>query len=194
MENPIPKRWAGAWGILGPSIAFFFIALSIQLNPWFSWPDNALSDLGAIGESYNYVYNLGMVLSGIGGALFSTGLPRLTNNKIGLAGTAVFGAGMLSLALVGVFPSGTSPHVTVSLAFFGLATLGITIVGVDQLFDENTGPWGAFSMSIVVLGVASVVLIETIPYGLGAAIPEMIGAVAISEFSICFGARLIKGG
>ena len=48
---------AGMCGILGPIIAFGSIATSVLLHPWFSWADNALSDLGAIGTSYNRVFN-----------------------------------------------------------------------------------------------------------------------------------------
>ena len=191
MENPISKKLAGTSGVLGPVIAIIFIAISISLNPWFSWPDNALSDLGAIGESYNLIYNFGLIVSGIAGILLTGRLPSITNKKIGWIGTVVFGAGMFSLILIGVFPSGTSPHVTVSWAFFLLAAIGIIIIGIDQLWNSRSRPWGVFCLSIVFLAITSVILIDTIPYDLGAAIPEAIGAISISEFSISFGGRLL---
>ena len=187
----IPARTAGMCGILGPLIAFGAIAASIHLHPWFSWADNALSDLGALGTSYNTIFNLGLVASGIAGLIFTLGLPRLVSRRAGLVGVAVFGFGMISLILIGVFPSGTSPHGLVSVAFYGLSLLGLVILGVDQLRGRSERAWGAFILSILALALAAVKFLSIIPYDLGAAIPEIIGAIAILEFSLVFGARLL---
>lgn len=177
--------------MMGPIIALAFIAVSISLNPWFTWADNALSDLGAIGESYNIIFNLGLILSGIAGVLFVLHLPKLTNGKMGTAGVITIGAGMISLILIGVFPSGTAPHWSVSIGFYGLSAFGMSLIGIDQVRRGPTRPWGILLLSILFLAIASIGLISTIPYELGAAIPEVIGAIAISEFSIAFGARLL---
>ncbi|MEA1904667.1 MAG: DUF998 domain-containing protein [Candidatus Hadarchaeota archaeon] len=187
----ISARTAGLCGILGPLIAFGAIATSIHLHPWFSWADNALSDLGATGTSYNMVFNLGLIAAGIAGLVFMLGLPRLVSRRAGLAGVIILGAGMISLILIGVFPSGTSPHGPVSVSFYALSLVGLVVLGVDQLRERSERAWGAFILSIVGLALAAIGFCNTIPYELGAAIPEIIGAIAILEFSVVFGARLL---
>lgn len=187
----ISARTAGLCGILGPLIALGAIAAAIHLHPWFSWADNALSDLGATGTSYNVVFNLGLIAAGIAGLVFTLGLPKLVSRRAGLAGAAIFGAGMISLILIGAFPSGMSPHGTVSVAFYVLSLVGLVVLGADQLREHSDRAWGAFILSITGLALAAIGFCNTIPYDLGAAIPEIIGAIAILEFSVVFGARLL---
>lgn len=187
----VSARTAGLCGILGPAIAFGSIAASIHLHPWFSWADNALSDLGATGTSHNMVFNLGLIAAGIAGLVFTLELPRLVSRRAGLAGVTILGAGMISLILIGAFPSGTSPHRAVSVTFYALCLVGLVVLGFDQLRERSDRAWGAFILSTVGLALAAIGLCTTIPYELGAAIPEIIGAIAILEFSIVFGARLL---
>lgn len=185
----VSERLSGICGILVPLVALIFIGYCIAIHPWFSFPDNALSDLGAVGTSYNFVYNLGMITTGVIGLIFIAGIGGLVG-RVGLIGAAIFSLGLVSLILVGVFPGGTGPHVSVSIAFFALCALGTFVIGVDQICDRSNRAWGVFLIGIVALGLVSVMLCGTIPH-LGAAIPETIGAFAFSEFSIAFGARLL---
>lgn len=187
----VSRKVAGLCGIISPIIAASFIAISILLHPWFSWADNALSDLGALGVQYNFIFNLGLVLSGLAGHLFAWGLPALMDRKVGLGGDVLFGFGTVLLVLTGVFPEGTSPHKTVSVAFYGLSAIAVLTIGIDQLRDKSEREWGIYLLSVIGLALVGLVLITTIPYKLGAAIPEVIGAVVISEFSMVFGARLL---
>lgn len=123
--------------------------------------------------------------------MFTLGLPRLVSGRTGLVGAAILGTGMISLILIGTFPSGTSPHGTVSVGFYALSLVGLMVLGMDQLRERSERAWGAFILSILGLALAAVWFLSTIPYNLGAAIPEIIGAIAISEFSIVFGTRLL---
>ncbi|NIQ04330.1 MAG: DUF998 domain-containing protein [Candidatus Korarchaeota archaeon] len=191
ITEKITTKQSGLCGVLTPAVAFFFISVSILLHPWFQWADNALSDLGALGTSYNLLYNVGMVTTGILGLLFTVNLPQLMNGKIGNTGVLIFTLGLVSLILVGIFPSGTAPHVTVSLTFFALCAVGLTIIGIDQLKPPQW-VWGAFVLSLVITGLLAVCLVNAIPYDLGAAIPEAIGALTFSEFSMTFGIRLFQ--
>lgn len=191
ITGKISRKKSGLCGILTPVVALFFISVSILLHPWFRWADNALSDLGALDTSHSLLYNMGMVTTGIMGLLFTVNLPQLMNGKVGKAGVLIFAFGLVSLILVGVFPSGTAPHVTVSWAFFILCAVGLPIIGVDQLTSSQWA-WGAFVLSLVITGLLAVSLVNTIPYEIGAAIPEAIGALTFSEFSITFGIRLFQ--
>lgn len=192
MTDLIPLRVSGYFGFLGPLIAVIAIIASILIHPWFEWADNALSDLGAIGTSYNIIFNLGLVLSGVSGFIFSLGIPEIVEEWLGRLGACVLVAAMFTLCLIGIFPSGTSPHMLVSISFFALFALAIFLIGIDQFLEEHTRPWGIFCISILILALTSLGLISRIPYDLGAAIPEVIGITVIAEFSIAFGYRLVS--
>ena len=52
-------------GILGLSIVYTCLAVSIALSPWFSWLRNALSDLDhSVKSNVVTIFNLGLVLGG----------------------------------------------------------------------------------------------------------------------------------
>jgi|Deesub1362A_J573_1020465.scaffolds.fasta_scaffold00018_213 hypothetical membrane protein len=187
-----PIKTSGACGILAPFIALSSISLSIYLHPWFRWADNALSDLGAIGVPYNFIFNLGLILTGILGVIFTFGLATLISRKMWILGVGFFGAGMVSLAFIGVFPEGIFLHKHVSIAFYLLSLIGMILMGADLLRVRSERVWGLFVLSIVILALTAITLLTTIPYPLGVAIPEIIGAIAFCEFSIGFGARLIE--
>lgn len=188
----VSDRVAGACGILAPPIAFAAIVSSILIHPWFRWADNALSDLGALKTPYNFVFNSGLIAAGLLFLIFLSGFRRQVNRWLGRVGIIFWYASAISLILIGIFPSGTSPHQTVSEAFYGLGFLAFLTLGIDQLRERSERVFGALVLSVMVLALVSVVLLMTIPYNLGAAIPEIIGAVAFSEFSIIFGAKLLR--
>jgi hypothetical membrane protein len=190
VEELIPEEIAGACGLVSPFIAYGFIIIAILIHPWFSWADNALSDLGAVNTTYNSIFNLGLIIAGVLGFIFMMGTIRLADEIIGKIGITIFGAGMVSLILIGVFPSGTSPHYVVSLLFFGLTATGLVMFSIDQLWDLTEPVWGSIVLSSVILSGISVWLVYTIPYDLGAAIPEFIGTIPTMHFAIVFGARL----
>ncbi len=182
----------GLFGILSPIIAFLFISISILVHPWFSFADNALSELGAVNTPYNIIFNFGLVLAGSTGLIFTLGLSKLLQSRLENIGGLLFGGGTFFLIMIGVFPMGTSPHFIVSVIFYTLCTLGMIIIGTGKILRKSERIWGIFTLSIVILGLISVVLLTTIPYDLGAAIPEIIGAIVFAEFSIIFGARLAE--
>lgn len=205
MLERISSRTAGLCGILGPIVSIIFIGAAISIHPWFSFADNALSDLGAIGTSNNYVFNIGLILTGIFALIFTLGLIQFLDRKLGRIGAVIFGAGNVSLILIGFFPEGMALHYPVSIGFFALAALGIFIEGIDQLRKDSTRPWGILIICILFLAGASIVLTSTIPYdftqglvhepsasiSFPIAISEMIGSIVYGEFTIVFGARML---
>ncbi|MFW6040600.1 MAG: DUF998 domain-containing protein [Thermoplasmatota archaeon] len=191
IEELIPEEVAGACGMVSPLIAYIFIGASILIHrSWFTWADNALSDLGAVGTPYNQVFNVGLILSGVLGLIFMLGALRIAEEKLGKLGIGIFGAGLVALILIGIFPSGTSPHYIVSILFFGLTAAGLLIFGIDQMWDFNEPVWGILVLTSIILPGIAVYLVYTIPYDLGAAIPEFIGSIPAVQFSLVFGAGL----
>lgn len=189
----ISARVAGICGILAPIVAWVFITISILINPWFRWADNALSDLGTVGRPYNFVYNSGLIIAGALFLVFLSGLSRQMTRKPSRIGIIFWYLCGISLILVGVFPDGDpfDIHVPVSLSFFVCGALAYGILGFDFLFERSERVFGVLMLSIIGLSVLVYLLLMTIPME-GVAIHEAVYAIAFSEFSIIFGARLLK--
>ena len=190
----VPRRIAGICGILGPIIAISAVLISVYLHPGFSWTDDYLSDLGELGTSYNFVFNLGLIAAGIALLLFVLGLPELVKRGMGQVGVVLIAVSMLSLVGIGAFPLGTSPHAAVSVTFFALPLIAFLLIGVDLVREPSERKWGAISL------LAGVGLISLLPELLAAflgvigmaAIFEAAGAMVVFVWGIIFGVRLLQ--
>ncbi len=192
IEDLVPEEFAGICGIAAPFIAYIFIGIAVLINPWFRWADHALSDLGASGIAYNNVFNFGIMVAGMAGLIFTLGIFRYAEGKAGGVGTLLFLFAMVCLILVGIFPMGTDPHYYVSVLFFVLSAIGLLMIGVDQLWGLAEPIWGVFILSALGLTLLNVALLYyTIPYELGAAIPEFVGTIPIMLFTLVWGTRLL---
>lgn len=109
----------GRWALLGlaaPVFLCFFTGLSIILSPWFSWNENALSDLGNPASSAAWVvFNLGLGISGmlllIYSIMFLKSQARKTSYALALTS--------ILLTLVGIFNESYSQlHTVVSALMF----------------------------------------------------------------------------
>ncbi|TRO54045.1 DUF998 domain-containing protein [Candidatus Bathyarchaeota archaeon] len=58
-------RAYSVFGIIGSLLLYFSILISLILSPWFSWENNALSDLGhSVTSDAAAIFNMGLLLSG----------------------------------------------------------------------------------------------------------------------------------
>ncbi len=189
IDDIVPDEIGGICGIASPIAAYVIIFISILVHPDFSWASNELSYLGAVDTSYNNIFNFGLMISSILGILFTLAIIQFADSNIGYVGVGGYGAGMVCLLLIGIFPSGTAPHYPISILFFSLSLVGLTIFGVDQ-FIEMEYLWSAFIWSSVGLSALLAAIIYTTNLDLGLAILEFIGTIPIIQFSIVFGTRL----
>lgn len=192
MEELFSQKKAGICGILGPVVIFLFIAVSIFLHPWFNFSSYALSDLGALGKSYFMVFGLGMIFSGVLFLVFSFGLEDLTNTKIGSVGSKIFLLGAFSMIFVGVFPKGSTIHTYVTIVMGISYFFGLIFIGIDQFMEESTKSWGVFIFSTLFLTIAGAVFVLPIPSVIDYAIPETLGILLLSNFSIVFSLRILN--
>ncbi len=163
-------------GVLSPITAFMSIGLAILTHPWFSFQNNAISDLGRVGLEGNYILNCGFIVSGLLGLLFAYGLVKSQKRRLGKIGGVVFGLGIFSLFLIGTFPEGTAPHFYVSLGFFLLSSFGMLLKGIDELRENRI--FGIFTIALFSLGwLLAIIAIRSFR---GVAIAELIGAIAVS--------------
>jgi len=189
----ISKKVSGMSGILFPIIATIFIFISILLNrDWFSFSENALSDLGALSTPYNFVFNLGLIVSGIIAIIFALGLKKISNDDIfGKIGTTSFILGMIFLTSLGFLPTGLPLHTEAAISFFVLTVLGIIFIGVSEIRSEESRIYGVYIFSIIILLLSSIALIANVPHDIGVAIPEAIASVGIAEFTITYSLRML---
>jgi len=106
-------------GIVAGLVYWLFVAWSISRNRWFSFFQNALSDLGDPAKaSAPWIYNYGLIVGSAFLLLFSFYLIAASNNRLQTIGGAYISISAIFMALIGVFHEGTGPHVFVSVYFF----------------------------------------------------------------------------
>lgn len=174
--------------MVNPALTFTFILSAIYLSPWFSWRENALSDLGVNGVAA-MIFNGGLIFSGLLTLIFTFGLRETlrdrTSSRISVV-TLMFTSVVLSA--IGVFPETVKPwHLYFSVAFFVLLPISLLTIGVTAVLQPSKRRTGLFT---VLLGFASV--IPWIFPWRGAAIPETLTALVASVWLFIVGFRLLK--
>ncbi len=164
-------------GFLAPLVAFSGIGASAYINrSWWQITENAISDLGRVGLPNNWVLNVSLITTAALAIYYATELFTLLRNDVEKAGIAIFVLGLVFLALIGLFPEGTSPHYTVSWGFFIFASFGYLIAGVG-FWMEGHRDIGMLTVSLFVVEVAVAKwALDAFP---GVAIAECVGALAI---------------
>jgi hypothetical membrane protein len=181
------------FGIAAVVVSYFLIGLSIVMSPWFSWTNNALSDLGntaknALGPAL--VFDIGLTSGGLLALTFI--MLHLKDARyhwkylvwgIPLAFSSVF------LTLIGIFnESFGSIHLIVSVGFFFMTT--ITLLAYSYISYPLGAPRiGAIAL---ILGVfCAIVWIARFPWQ-GVAIQETVTSVASAIFVMLIARRVIK--
>jgi hypothetical membrane protein len=148
--------------LLGPLaliMAWATIIVSITVNPWFNLYKNALSDLGAVGLGTNYIFNTGLILTGIVFAIYAGFLERVSRNRVSAMASGIAILSAAHLIMIAVFPSGTEPHKFVSLEFFLLAAATIFFMSISFYVDGKKF-YGTSSMIIFLVGILGSALID----------------------------------
>jgi hypothetical membrane protein len=186
-SKPTFLRVAGLCGVIGPLVALSSIALAVERSAWFIWTGNALSDLGARGNSTT-IFNMGLIVGGILIAVFALGLwQSLKGRALGNAGALAFLLTAAALCSVGIFPETAGDiHSYVSVAFFVMLVVSLWLVGAAlvQLSEMGLG------LVMIIAGVVAAA-VWALPWP-AEAIPELIAALAASACSITLGVRLFK--
>lgn len=145
-------------GLIAAAMAWATISLSISRNPWFSLYRHALSDLGGPGAIDPWVYNVGLIATGVVASTYAIYLASAATEKFTVyASSFIFIAGIF-LALIGVFPSSTRPHVFVSTWFFVQMWMAVLASAIGS-FAKRELAFGAFLLGISFLGPAGALTI-----------------------------------
>jgi hypothetical membrane protein len=167
------KYWS-LFGVAGPLAAYVFIGVSIASAPWFSWWNNALSDLGyALRHESAPYFNFGLLLAGLLIVIYVITVFRKYAKYTSLF--LLFTA--FSLQLVAVFDEVYGQlHGTVSVIFFVFLILSCLVYAV-----EKRSILGALSF---IIGLGTWVFYWGKIYQAGVAVPEIISATAAMSWVI----------
>lgn len=141
-----PLRLAGVAGAILAWVAIYF---AINHNPWFVFTEHAFSDLGGPIAEDAEIFNNGLIVLGGLFILYALTLIWDANNKVETVGGAFALMAGIFLALIGVYPSGTSPHTFVSIWFFVQADVAITVWGIGILLSG----WDVFGLVFTCIGI-----------------------------------------
>lgn len=193
MQEPKDLNWLGICGILTPIIAFSFILSAIASFSQFNWFDNALSDLGVVSGITMWLFNAGLIVSGVLALAFGIGLfGFLGKSAVSRVGCSVFVLSCLSLIAIGVFPESTGQtHLVVSVMFFALLPLSLLIIFVSLGLQRKIKA-AAFTFVLSFAAALPWALEFTVHYASGVAIPETVSALTGSAWIITMGIWMIK--
>ena len=107
-------------------------------NPWFSFRRRALSDLGdARSATDPWMYNTGLIVVAAVLRIYSLYIAYESKRKLVVFSSALLFTAGIFLALVGVFPSGTRPHVFVSTWLFIQVWLSSIPLLIDSIASRK---------------------------------------------------------
>ena len=176
MMNLKILRLTGFFGIAAPLFGLLIIASSIWLAPWFSWTNNALSDLGAEGVE-SVIFNGGLAMTAALMMMFSAGLLEMTKGDImGQIGGGLHLAASLLLLGIGLANINVEPyHFYVSVGFFVTLPLSALFIGYF-CYRKKMRFYTLLALGTAVLAV----VIWLLPWG-AVAIPE---ALSVSFMAV----------
>ena len=186
-----PRRLLCLSGPAAMLLAWTVIGVSWSLNPWFRFTRDAFSDLGGEEACCSWLYNYGLIATGLLLMAYGACLYISAHSKLGAAGAShLFLAGVF-LALIGVFPAGTRPHTFVSSWFFLQTYAAYTVLGI-ALWGE--GSWvgkPVVALSLMALPVA--VLVELVVGWPSAAVLEAYGIAVIDAYTALTAIHVLGG-
>jgi len=174
------KYWS-LFGVAGSLVAYVFIGVSIASAPWFSWWNNALSDLGYALRSESAPYfNFGLLLTGLLIVVYTVTVfwKYAKYTSLFLFATA------FALQIVAVFDEVYGHlHGTVSVIFFVFMILSCLVYAV-----EKRSVFGALSF---IIGLGTWILYWGKIYQAGIAVPEIISATAAMSLVILSAVQIL---
>lgn len=183
-------------GIAAVVIPYALIATSIALSPWFSWFNNALSDLGNTSNSLNissgtaYFFDCGLILAGVFAAIFSVLLLRDEHYswKFVIWGIPLL-LGSIDLAMIGIFNESFGViHLVVSVIFFFLTA--VTLL----LYSYVSFPMGKPKTGAIALGLGvfcAMIWVARFPWQ-GVAIQETVTSLSTSAIVLLVAVQKLR--
>ncbi len=180
------SRIAGICGLLTPTITLTLIFISIKMSPWFSWHDNALSDMG-ISPTFN-LFNPALLIGGGLHLIFVFGGLRSTlgTSRLAHAGFWLMVVGAIALPLISIITEDYGrTHYYVAATYFIATPLGYILIG-GAWYRCNDRLSGLLSIAA---GVAALLAITLVPHK-RIAVPEILAATLMGVWTFAVGLKL----
>ena len=145
-------------GIAALIVAWGAIVIAIIINPWWNIMEGNLSQLGSSKVIHSYIYNWGLILSGILFAIFANSLIDSTKSRLGAFSAGIYFIASVHLMLVAIFAS-SDPHGFASGEFFLLTSVSIFFFGL-VLVSDGFKKHGYLSILYFVLALVGSALID----------------------------------
>lgn len=180
-------RLAGLLGVLAPIITLTLIFVSIAWSPWFSWHDNALSDMGV--SATPNPFNSALLIGGLLYFVFVIGFLRWhgLRSRLAKVAAAALIAGAIGLFLVGIFTEGAGRiHYYVAATYFLATPAAYVLFGVDGLRrgEKLSG------LLTIAAGITACLMIAAVPHK-RIAVPEILAAVIIGAWTFSIGLKML---
>jgi len=177
------ERMCSLLGFIGPLTAYVFVGISIASAPWFSWWENALSDLGhATRSDVAPYFNFGLALAGLLVLIYSVTVFRRHAKYSSL----FLAASAFSLQLIAVFDEVYgSLHFAVSVLFF----VSIGIASAAYAIERRS----LLAAIAVVVGLASWTSYWAGIYEAGIAVPEVVSFTPVASWVVWSAWKIYRG-
>jgi hypothetical membrane protein len=180
-------RIGGICGSLAPVVTLTLIFISIRLSSWFSWHDNALSDLGV--SATPNPFNAALLIGGalqlvfvIFGLRSMVGPGRLA--RVGLWAVSI---GAIALPMIGIITEDYGrTHYYVAATYFVGTPLSYGLLG-SSMIRHGDRIAGILSISA---GIAAIVAITLVPHK-RIAVPEILAATIMGAWTFAMGVKLL---
>ncbi|MFX1265844.1 MAG: DUF998 domain-containing protein, partial [Promethearchaeota archaeon] len=150
------------FGIISPLVTYFSIGISIWFSPWFSWHQNALSDLGhSVKSEVAPIFNLGLLLSGFLIVVYAVTVYRKHAKYTSIC--LVASASILQLVATFDEVYGLLHNMVATLFF-----LSIWVTSVVNAVEKRSPP----ALLAFIVGLGSWLLYAMNVYRAGIAVPE----------------------
>ncbi|GAB6148611.1 DUF998 domain-containing protein [Stetteria hydrogenophila] len=173
--------------LLGPVAAvtaWVVIAAAWAVNrDWFVFTRNAFSDLGGEGARHPWLFNYGLVATGVLVAAFSACPYSLARDKLEVLGAGLLQVAGVFLALIGLFPEGTRPHAFVSVWFFIQMDAALAVLAAGA-YRATRDPRALAALALSLAGFPVYAAVELALGWPSIASAEAYGAIVIDAATI----------
>ena len=171
-------------GVLSPLIVSALVLSAISVSQWFSWTDNALSDLGVSGLAA-LLFNTALITGGVMLVIFATGLWSILHGRLTRVGVMLLLLDGCALSAIGVFPETMGQiHFYVSIAFFTLLVLSLLVLGLSYVLEMHSAVTGLLGIALSLFSI----LVWLFQWR-GVAIPEAAAYLAATAWWITLSVR-----
>ncbi|WP_224269465.1 DUF998 domain-containing protein [Haloprofundus salinisoli] len=165
-------------GRVAPVVTLGSILTAAAVAAWFSWPRDALSELG-VDPATALLFNGGLILGALLALPYAVPLWAAATTHAARLVAALFALTAVAMGLVGVFPMETPPHFPVAVAFYLLLT---ATLGADGVVRRRART-GRLSLALAVAHLLSWAAWAAGRFpGPGLALPETVGAVMLAAW------------